>query len=284
MRRRNLIILSLAGICSVGLVFLGNHLLQSREVAGDEKESVTLKVFLQEEDSKVTIDGAGTEGTGKTRKLTAKLKPGKNALVVVAVWEPNNYTTITRKRTVKVKGDDEIIVDLSKADPKQPDDIKVRYVPTPDDVVDAMCKMGRVTKDDIVYDLGCGDGRIVITAVTKYGAKRGVGVDFDPERVKESKENAKKAKTGKLVEFRQGDVLKIKDLSDATVVMLYMGDDINLRLRPILKKTLKPGARIVSHRFTMGDWKPHKTETINSSAGYECLVHLWEIKAKKNDE
>ncbi|MCI0350669.1 MAG: hypothetical protein L0Z53_14695, partial [Acidobacteriales bacterium] len=79
-----------------------------------------------------------------------------------------------------------------------------------------------------------------------------------------------------------GDVLKIKDLSDATVVMLYMGDDINLRLRPILQKTLKPGARIVSHRFTMGDWKPHKTETINSSAGYECLVHLWEIKAKKD--
>lgn len=281
MRRQNVLILAMASITLVGLLFWGSRLLQSQEAAA--QGTVSLKVLVPEEDGKVTVDGAGTEGAGKERKLTAKLKPGKDHVVVIVSWEPNNYTKISRKKKVVVKGDEEVIVDLRKADPKQADDIVVRYVPTPDDVVDAMCKLGRVTKDDIVYDLGCGDGRIVITAVGKFGAKRGVGVDFDPERVKESKENAKKQKVNN-VEFRQGDVLKIKDISDATVVMLYMGDDINQRLRPILQKSLKPGARVVSHRFTMGDWKPDKTETVNSTAGYECLVHLWEIKAKKDSE
>src|SRR5207244_3212860 len=104
-----------------------------------------------------------------------------------------------------------------------PDEVKVRYVPTPPEVVEAMLKLAKVGKDDMVYDLGCGDGRMVIAAV-KSGAKKGVGIDIDPQRLKECAENAKTANVEDRVTFRQGDVLKVEDLSDATVVMLYMGN------------------------------------------------------------
>jgi ubiquinone/menaquinone biosynthesis C-methylase UbiE len=141
-----------------------------------------------------------------------------------------------------------------------------------------MLKLGEVGKDDVVYDLGCGDGRIVITAVKNFGAKRGVGIDIDPQRIRESRANAERENVENKVEFRQGDVLKIHDLSDATAVMLYMGDELNMMLRPILQKTLKPGTRIVSHRFKMGDWKPLKTETLVDQKGQKYLVHLWKIE------
>jgi len=253
---------------------------QSIQSQDTEKRVISLKVILPQADAKLTVNGKAKKGEGEERKLRVAVDKGKD-IIVSTTWEPNNYTKITRTKKVAFK-DKEVEVDLTTADPKIKDEIVVIYVPTPDDVVDAMCKMAKVTKDDVVYDLGCGDGRIVIAAVSKFGAKRGVGIDLDPERVKDSKENAKKHKlTDQQIEFREGNVLKIDDLSKATVVMLYMGDDINLRLRPILQKTLKPGSRIVSHRFTMGDWKPDKTETVNSTAGYECLVHLWTIKKKE---
>jgi predicted RNA methylase len=253
---------------------------QSIQSQDTDKRVITLKVHLPQADAKLSVNGKARKGEGEERKLRVAVDKGKD-IVVSTTWEPNNYTKITRTKKAAFK-EKEVLVDLTEADPKMKDEIVVIYVPTPDDVVDAMCKMAKVTKDDVVYDLGCGDGRIVIAAVAKFGAKRGVGIDLDPERVKDSKENAKKHKlTDKQIEFREGNVLKIDDLSKATVVMLYMGDDINLRLRPILQKTLKPGSRIVSHRFTMGDWKPDKTETVNSTAGYECLVHLWTIKKKE---
>jgi len=195
---------------------------------------------------------------------------------VSAVWEPNNYTTITRTRKVHVQPGQETTVDLTQADPDRPDDIVIRYVPTPPEVVHAMLKLAGVSKDDVVYDLGCGDGRIVIAAVRDSGAKRGVGVDLDPERLRESRANARRAGVESRVEFRQGDVLKIKDLSSASVVTLYLAEPVNLRLRPILQKTLKPGSRVVSHRFTMGDWKPDRTETL-TVAGEEYELHLWTI-------
>jgi len=103
----------------------------------------------------------------------------------------------------------------------------------------------------------------------------------DEKLVKECKAAAKKAGVDDKVEFRKGNVLEVEDLSDATVVLLYMGEDINLRLRPILQKTLKPGARVVSHRFTMGDWEPTQKKTVDSTVGYPCDVLLWEIKGKK---
>ncbi|MBI1829916.1 MAG: methyltransferase domain-containing protein, partial [Planctomycetes bacterium] len=169
-------------------------------------------------------------------------------------------------------------VDLRKADDKNPDKFLIRFVPTPEEVVEAMCKLAKVGKDDVVYDLGCGDGRIVITAVTDFQAKRGVGVDIDPELVKVSIENAKKAKVGDRVAFRAQDVLTIKDLGDASVVMLYMGEDVNLRLMPILKSTLKPGSRIVSHDFKMGNWKPERTIEVVDEFGDEHYIYLWTIR------
>jgi tRNA A58 N-methylase Trm61 len=117
----------------------------------------------------------------------------------------------------------------------------------------------------------------VIRAVEKFKARRGVGVDLDPQRIQESRANARTAKVEDRVEFRQGDVFDVKDLADATVVTLYMGDELNLQLRPVLRKTLKPGTRIVSHRFTMGDWKPLTTKQIIGYDGDQYLIHLWKI-------
>jgi predicted RNA methylase len=186
---------------------------------------------------------------------------------------------------VAVRVGPEIVADLRQADEKTPDDILIRYVPTPPQVVEAMLRLAAVGKDDVVYDLGCGDGRIVIAAVRQFGARRGVGIDIDPQRIRESRANARRQNVENTVEFRQADVLKIEDLSDATVVTLYMGEDLNRLLRPILQKKLKPGARIVSHRFTMGDWKPLKTETIVDRSGEKYLIHLWKIEeAKKGSQ
>jgi uncharacterized protein (TIGR03000 family) len=266
--------LAVAGL----VVLLATSALVGR-AAGEKK--VTLKLVLPADDATVKVDGTEAKGKGAKRDVDCKVPAGKDAVTVVTEWEPNNYTKITRKRKVAIGDGGEVVVDLSKADPKNPDDIVVRFVPTPDDVVEAMCQLAKIGKNDVVYDLGCGDGRMVITAVKKFGARRGVGIDIKEDLVKQCKENAKRAGIEDKVEFRQGDVLKVSDLADATVVMLYMGEDINLRLRPILQKTLKPGARIVSHRFTMGDWEPVKTERIDSAAGYPCDILLWEIKGKK---
>jgi uncharacterized protein (TIGR03000 family) len=251
----------------------------------DAKEAPATVVVRIVANAKLVIEDQETMQTGAVRKFSSPpLKPGKVFhYTLVATWEPNNYTKITRKRKVAVEAGKETEVDMTKKDDKQPDEIVVRYVPTPDAVVEAMCKLGEVGKDDVVFDLGCGDGRIVITAVKKYGAKRGVGVDIDPERIKDSNAAAKEAKVEDKVKFREGDVLKeIDDLADASVVMLYMGNDLNLALRPVLWKKLKPGTRVVSHRFTMGDWKPLKTETLTVEGEKEKVqVHLWKIEKKE---
>jgi len=143
------------------------------------------------------------------------------------------------------------------------------FATTPDDVVDHMLRLARVGKNDVLYDLGCGDGRIVIAAAKKYGA-RGVGVDFDPQRVAESEANAKKAGVEDLVEFRQQDARTV-DLSPATVVTLYLLNSSNMELRPMLTKQLKPGARIVSYQFKMGDWEPEKIDAVNAGQ----TLYLW---------
>ncbi len=147
------------------------------------------------------------------------------------------------------------------------------YVPTPQHVVDRMLELAEVTSKDVVYDLGCGDGRIVITAAKKYGA-HGVGVDIDPQRIKESITNAKAAGVENLVTFRQEDAMKA-DVSPATVVTLYLLSSSNALLRPILTKQLKPGSRIVSHAFTMGDWEPLKTEKVDDESGFSRTIYLW---------
>lgn len=149
---------------------------------------------------------------------------------------------------------------------REPD---VIYVPTPQEVVDAMLKLAKVTKDDVVYDLGSGDGRIPITAAKTYGA-RAVGFDINPVRIAEANANLKSAGVGDKVRFVEGDLFQ-QDLSEATVITLYLLPSLNLKLRPTLWK-LKPGTRIVSHSFDMGDWKPEATETIDGRT-----IYLWTV-------
>lgn len=155
---------------------------------------------------------------------------------------------------------------------KSPD---VPYVPTKPEVVDAMLRLANVTKSDVVYDLGCGDGRIVIAAAKDYGAS-GVGIDIDSERIKEANENARKAGVTDKVKFIEGDLFE-QDFSRATVVTLYLLPTINLKLRPQLLEQLKPGTRIVSHSFDMGDWKPEKTINVAGS-----VIHFWTVPEKKS--
>ena len=156
--------------------------------------------------------------------------------------------------------------------------LDVPFVPTTEEAVKAMLKLAGVKKTDIVYDLGCGDGRIVIEAAKIYGA-RGVGIDIDPQRIKEARENAKKADVESLVRFEENDLFKA-DIHEATVVTLFLLTNINLKLRPKLLQDLKPGTRVVSNTFDMGDWKPDKEENLDS-AGDEAYLSrkffLWTV-------
>jgi uncharacterized protein (TIGR03000 family) len=248
-----------------------------------ESQTVQLRILMPAADARLSVEDVPTRQSGIIRQfISPPLETGKKYVYTLkAVWAPNNYTTITRVRQFTVRAGPEVTMDLRNADDKSPDKIVIRYVPTPPEVVEAMLKLAGVGKDDVVYDLGCGDGRIVIAAVEKFHAKHGVGVDLDPRRISESKENARAHGVEGRVEFRQADVLQIKDLSAASVVTLYMGDELDEALRPILQKQLKPGSRIVSHRFLMGNWKPLETQTITDRTGEKYLIHLWKIGETK---
>jgi len=149
--------------------------------------------------------------------------------------------------------------------------LDVPYVPTPPEVVNRMLELARVGKNDTVYDLGCGDGRIVVTAASRYGA-RGTGIDINPQRIEEARANAKTAGVEDRVDFRVGNLFET-DMSPATVVTLYLLPDINLKLRPQLWQQLKVGTRVVSHDFNMGeDWPPEKVERVGNKT-----VYYWTI-------
>lgn len=150
------------------------------------------------------------------------------------------------------------------------------FIATPDDVVDRMLTLAQVTREDVVYDLGCGDGRIPIAAARKYGA-RGVGLDIDPKLIAQAQANARAAGVDSRVDFRVEDVLTA-DVSPATVVTLFLLSSSNERLRPMLTRQLKPGARIVSHAFSMGrDWPADKVDQFVSDRGDEVTLYLWKI-------
>lgn len=150
--------------------------------------------------------------------------------------------------------------------------LDVPYVPTPQPVVDRMLDMAKVSRGDVLYDLGCGDGRIVITAARERGAS-GTGIDIDPARIREAGQNARQAGVTDLVDFRVGDIFEA-DFSRATVVTLYLLPDINRRLRPQLWRQLAVGTRVVSHAFGMGDeWPPERTERVDYRT-----VHAWTIR------
>jgi len=151
----------------------------------------------------------------------------------------------------------------------------VIYVPTPPAVVDRMLQMAGVQKGDVLYDLGSGDGRIVITAAKQYKV-RGVGIDIDPQRIREAQENARAAGVTHLVQFRNEDLFQT-NISEATVVTLYLLESLNEKLRPKLLRDLKPGTRIVSHAFRMGDWQPERTEDVNGN-----MIYFWTVPAKPN--
>ncbi|HXG51724.1 MAG TPA: methyltransferase domain-containing protein [candidate division Zixibacteria bacterium] len=151
----------------------------------------------------------------------------------------------------------------------------VPYVPTPQEVVERMLELAGVKKGDVVYDLGSGDGRIVVTAAKKYGV-RAVGFEIDPERIKESQENIRKAGVGHLVEIRRQDIRTV-DLSQASVLTMYLLPEVNLMIRPNIWKQMKPGSRVVSHDFDMGDWKPLKTEHIKDRSGWDHTLYLWHV-------
>ena len=255
-----------------------------------EKKPAIIEIILQEnlfKNAEVRIEGVLTKQTGAKRQFkTPPLEPGKTySYTIKAIIEPNNYTKIFRTREINFKAGDEVTVDLRKKDPAIADDVQIRFVPTPEDIAEEMCKLAKVGKEDIVYDCGCGDGMLIITAVKKLGAKKAVGVDIDPKRVEDAKAEVAKNNLKDKIEIREGNALKQdkKSIGDATVIMTYMGNELNIRFRPIHWESLKPGTRIVSHRFIMGDWKPEKSINVKGADGDTYDLHLWTITGKEKD-
>lgn len=152
--------------------------------------------------------------------------------------------------------------------------LDVPFVPTPQEVVDRMLEMAEVTPDDYLIDLGSGDGRIVITAVRDRNVKQALGIDLDPERIAEARDNARRAGLSRRAKFHQADVFKT-DFSNATVLTMYLLQTVNERLRPTILKELAPGTRVVSHAFDMGEWRADKTDTVNGRD-----IYLWIVPAR----
>jgi tRNA G37 N-methylase Trm5 len=168
---------------------------------------------------------------------------------------------------------------LPSAQTRKPDAPQLApYVPTPQDVVDRMLILANVQKNDFVIDLGCGDGRIPVAAAKKYGA-RGLGVDIDPVRIAEANANAKAAGVTHLVTFKLQDAMKT-DVSTATVVTTYLLSASNLKLRPMLTQDMKPGSRIITHNFSMGDWAPEKSDTFKDAEGRTRTIYLYRVDGK----
>lgn len=269
---------------SVGLVVA----LFGVAACGQEKKAATIKITVPDKghaETVVKVDGVEVKGTGTLRThVTAPLEVGKEYKVKVeALVEPNNYTKITRPREITVKAGDEVKLDLTTED-KKLDKIVVRWVPTPDDIVDKMAEMAKVTKDDIIFDPGCGDAIMLIRPVKKLGAKKGIGIDIDPKMVAKAQEKAKEEGVSERVVIKEGDILNEKDMaicSEASVVLIYIGDDLGARMAPVLQKLLKPGTRVVSHRFKLGDWAPDKTVKVTGQDGDEYTLHYWVVKEKK---
>lgn len=148
--------------------------------------------------------------------------------------------------------------------------VDIHYIPTPEPVIEAMLEMGEIGEGDVLYDLGSGDGRIPITAAKRFGV-RAVGIEIDPQLIKVARRNAEEAGVSHLVEFRESDLFAT-DFSDADVVTLYLGDMLNLRLRPQLLEQLEPGARVVSHAFNMGDWTPEERRVVANRPVFKWTV------------
>ena len=258
----------------------------------DEGQRATLRVRLPA-DAKLMVDGQETRQTGSLRRFySPPLKPGANYHYNFEWTYRKNGDSVTRTKKIAVRAGDDKEVDLRDEDEKEkagpdkgtrPDEprgeLEVPFVPTPPEVVDKMLDLAAVKKDDVVYDLGCGDGRIVIAAAKKYGCKA-IGFDLDPKRVKEARENVKKNGVEKLVTIEEKDLFKV-DLKPARVVMMYLLPDVNDRLLPQLQM-LEAGSRVVSHDFDLTGVKPKQTARVDSKTdGRTHRVYLWEAPLKK---
>ena len=250
------------------------ELVESTPGAANVSSRITITV--PQEDTELSVEGQVVEGTGPSRIVdTVRLPKGtRSTTTITAYWKPNGYTEITRTKQVAFTAGEPVIVDLATEDPT--DRVKVIYVPTPQEVAEEMVRMAGVGPADVVYEPGCGDARITITAIRR-GAQRGICIDIEEERATESRTNVQTAGFADKIDVRHGDALDLKDLSQVTVVFLYMGDHFNMLIRPVLWRDLKVGSRIVSHRFTMGDWKPDRSVTYRTPDGITYDLHLWTV-------
>lgn len=265
--------------------------------AAAQKKPATIKVEVPDKPTKteITIEGKKMEEPATVKDnvrvfTTTDLEPDKSyAYKIEAVIIPNNYTKIFRTREITFKAGETVTVNVSKKDDKEK--IEVRWVPTPDDIVDKMCELAKVTEKDVVHDYGAGDCVMLIRAIKQFKAKKGLGVELFQDIIDEkAKPLIKASGLQDKIEVRKGDILALteKDCEEATVVLLYIGDDLGARLSPVLQKALKPGARVVSHRFTLGTWKPTKTIETTGADGDPYTLHLWVVPEKggaaKTDE
>ena len=237
-------------------------------------------------DAQLVIDDYQTQQTGPLRRFVSPpLELGKSYHYTLTWTYQKDGKPVTQQKVVFIRaGNDEEVYLREEADKKgekkkperKPD---ILFVPTPQDVVDKMLELAEIKKDNMVYDLGCGDGRIVVTAAKKYGCKA-VGFDIDPERVEASQQNVKKNGVEKLVTIEEKDIFKL-DLRPARVVTLYLLPELNVKLIPQLEK-LKLGSRIVSHNFDMKGVKPKQEVTVKSKEdGVEHTIYLWVTPLKK---
>jgi uncharacterized protein (TIGR03000 family) len=310
----------LAGMACLAVLSLTSGL-QSQDSKGGQQAKLKLLVPAN---AVVEIEGFKTKTVGEERHYVSPTLPGGKSYsyTVVVTWKDADGKDQERKEVLKVQPGQERSYDLRPAglakvpveekkpvveekkpvveekkpavedkkpvvekkeeDPdKRPD---VIFVPTPHDVVKKMLEVAKVGKDDIVYDLGCGDGRIVVTAVKDFGAKKGIGYDIDPQRVKESLENVKKNKVEDKVTIEKKDIFTL-DLSGASVITLYLLPALNVKLIPQLEK-LRPGSRIVSHDFAMEGVTPDATYDVEAAndqgdSKRSHKVYLWTIPLKK---
>jgi len=251
-------------------------------------QRATLRIRLPA-DARLLVEGQETKQTGANRTFTSPpLTPGKKFNYTFEWTYRKDGKPVTRTRTIYVRAGENKEVDLTKEDDqtskkKEPEgagrELDVPFVPTPQDVVDKMLEIASITEKDVLYDLGCGDGRIVITAAKKYGCKA-VGFDLDPDRVQESRENVKAKEVEKLVTIEKKDLFDV-DMKPASVVTLYLLPDVNAKLIPQLEQ-LKPGARIISHDFTIKGIEPKHTVPVTSKEdGQKHMIYVWIAPLKK---
>jgi hypothetical protein len=204
---------------------------------------------------------------------------GGIALLAVPGYQVGSFAAAQAGRIIPVQalttpGEAAPQAEGSQEESQSEEPLEAPYVPTPQVVVDQMLAMADIGPDDVIYDLGSGDGRVVITAAQQFGA-RGVGIEIDAELVAQATANAQAAGVSDQVQFREEDLFTA-DFRDATVVTLYLLPDVNLRLRPILLTQLKPGTRIISHSFDMGDWKPEEIEVVRGPSKLHIL-YKWTV-------